>query len=523
MRWIWRWGDRVDLVIGIAAVIGVVGYVAAAIVLNGVGFPLDDAWIHQVYGRNLGTHGEWAFLPGQPSAASTAPLFTGLLAIGYALHIPFFVWTFALGALTLAAGGWVGRRIGTLAFPMFPSAGAWTGLAIVTAWHMVWAAASGMETMLFITLSLALVWQAWRAVLQQEGWSLNALLRHGALIGILGGVLTLTRPEGMGLLGLTAVTSLASWPGIANRTAPRRAAVWSVGLGVAWLVIALPYFAVNYHLGHALLPDTAAAKQAEYAAVVSQWSLPTRYGKLLLPLLAGGAILLVPGICVGVANVVRRALSQRSVYLLLPLLWVVADLTAYALRLPVNYQHGRYVMPVLPHLMIYGVGGMLLMLKSGRAKPVRRVLTRSLALAAVGATLGFWYIGAQQYARDVRIINTEMVTTAKWIKANLPPDEVLAVHDIGAVGYYAPRSIFDLAGLISPEVVPIIRDPESLMQIMCERKIQYLMVLPEHRPARENDPRMGAAPIFKTDTPYAVEAGGGNMAVYRLNWPSSCD
>ena len=523
MRLVWRWGDRVDLFIGIAAVLGVAGYVTAAIALNGVGFPLDDAWIHQVYGRNLGLHGEWAFLPGQPSAASTAPLFTGLLAVGYALHIPFFVWTFALGALTLAASGWIGKRLGALAFPTLPSAGLWTGLAVVTAWHMVWAAASGMETMLFITLSLALVWQAWGAVLRQEAWPLYTLLRHGALIGILGGALTLTRPEGMGLLGLAALTSLAAWPGLANRAGQRRAAVWMVGLVVAWLVVALPYFALNYHLGNGLLPDTAAAKQAEYAYVVRQWSLPERLTRLLLPLLAGGSILLLPGFCVGLGYVLRQARSRRNIYLLLPLLWVAVDLTAYVLRLPVNYQHGRYVMPVLPHLLIYGVGGTLLMLKAGRTRPVRRVLIRSLALSAVGATLGFWYIGAQQYARDVRIINTEMVTTAKWIKANLPPDEVLAVHDIGAVGYYAPRSIFDLAGLISPDVVPIIRDPEALMQMMCERQIHYLMVLPEHRPARSGDQRLGAAPIFQTNTPYAVEAGGGNMAVYHLKWPASCD
>jgi hypothetical protein len=58
---------------------------------------------------------------------------------------------------------------------------------------------------------------------------------------------------------------------------------------------------------------------------------------------------------------------------------------------------------------------------------------------------------------------------------------------------------------------------------MCERDITYLMVLPEHRPAREGDPRLGPAPIFQTDTPYAVEAGGGNMAVYHLVWPARCN
>ncbi len=39
-----------------------------------MGLPLDDSWIHQTYSRNLAERGEWAFIPGSPSAGSTAPL-----------------------------------------------------------------------------------------------------------------------------------------------------------------------------------------------------------------------------------------------------------------------------------------------------------------------------------------------------------------------------------------------------------------------------------------------------------------
>ena len=35
-------------------------------------FPLDDAWIYQVYGRNLAESGQWAFTPGVPSTGSTS-------------------------------------------------------------------------------------------------------------------------------------------------------------------------------------------------------------------------------------------------------------------------------------------------------------------------------------------------------------------------------------------------------------------------------------------------------------------
>ena len=72
----------------------------------------------------------------------------------------------------------------------------------------------------------------------------------------------------------------------------------------------------------------------------------------------------------------------------------------------------------------------------------------------------------------------------------MPEDELLAVHDIGALGYYAPREILDLAGLVSPEVVPFIRDYEALMAHICEQEARWLMVLPDQRPVPADDARL---------------------------------
>ena len=59
-------------------------YVFLASRTQAVGFPLDDAWIHQTYARNLAELGEWSFVPGVISAGSTSPLWTFLLAL---LHL----------------------------------------------------------------------------------------------------------------------------------------------------------------------------------------------------------------------------------------------------------------------------------------------------------------------------------------------------------------------------------------------------------------------------------------------------
>src|SRR5688500_19976530 len=50
-----------------------------------LGFPLDDAWIHMVYGRSLAEDGLLAFNTGVPTTGSTSPLWAGLVAIAHLL------------------------------------------------------------------------------------------------------------------------------------------------------------------------------------------------------------------------------------------------------------------------------------------------------------------------------------------------------------------------------------------------------------------------------------------------------
>ena len=133
-------------------------YLGAAVLgYSVIGFPLDDAWIHQTYARNLAATGQWAFVPGQTSAGSTSPLWSLLLGLGYWIGFPYQAWSYALGILALALTGWTVARLGTALFPAEPWVGPLAGLLCVWEWHLVWAAVSGMETIWFIWLSALLV------------------------------------------------------------------------------------------------------------------------------------------------------------------------------------------------------------------------------------------------------------------------------------------------------------------------------------------------------------------------------
>ncbi|NLF15366.1 MAG: hypothetical protein GX597_26550, partial [Anaerolineaceae bacterium] len=68
-------------IVGGAAALAVAGYLLVAWAAGYAGFPLDDAWIHQTYARNLAATGQLAYLPGQPSAGSTSPSWSFLLSV----------------------------------------------------------------------------------------------------------------------------------------------------------------------------------------------------------------------------------------------------------------------------------------------------------------------------------------------------------------------------------------------------------------------------------------------------------
>ena len=123
-------------------------------------------------------------------------------------------------------------------------------------------------------------------------------------------------------------------------------------------------------------------------------------------------------------------------------------------------------------------------------------------------------LGLQAYVQDVTIIDQEMVTAALWIKDNIPPDDLLVVHDIGAVGYFAPRPILDIAGLVSPEFVPLIARPGCDLGVDAGRAARkYLRRSITRFPAAIYTIR-ACVRSSRRDGTAAVRAGASNMTIY---------
>ncbi len=483
------------------------------------GFPLDDAWIHQTYARNLAVSGQLAFVPGVPSAGSTAPLWTILLSLGYGLGVPFRWWAYGAGILLLALTGWTAARLGRRLFPESRSVGIWAGLFCVFEWHLVWAAVSGMETLLFIWLALFLV-ERYLAVAASQRESSKGVYFAG--LGLLGGLLILTRPEGLGLVGLIGLdVARRSWASSAFKTL-----LWRWGwLTLGILLPLVPYILFHLRLTGQPLPSTFYAKQAEYGIILESfplwWRLFGGFGPpiesvqgVFRVIFIGPQVLLLPGLLFAAWLTIR----ERRTELALLWLWWISYLLLYAVLLPVTYQHGRYHIPAIPWVILLGVWGTARLLSSKpgarQSRRLVRVGGRVLVISLTLLVAAFLLIGAQAYGRDVRFIETEMVATARWLNEHVEPDALIAAHDIGAMGYFTQRPLVDLAGLVTPEVIPIIRNEPELLDFMIAREVDYLVTFPSWYPYLSKNLRF--TPLFSTGSPWTVQAGGDNMVVYRL-------
>ena len=479
------------LIIAGAVVLIATIYLLASKFTYGIGFPLDDSWIHQTYARSLALRGEWAFRPGVLSAGSTAPLWSALLALGFLISLSPYIWTYLLGAVTLFALAvvceWAVRKLIDSYRPRFP----WVGFFFAFEWHLAWASMSGMETLLhglIVTTVLVLL--------------MTNTPRYLTL-GLLTGLAAWVRPDGLTLLGPVLMPILFNQ----QDTRSRLTSITQYLIGFGSLFV--PYLLFNLAIGGTPMPNTFYAKQAEY---VDWQALPitNRLGQMFLQLLVGPSLVLLPG----VIGWLLKSVRQKMWGSLAALIWCAGYFGLYVSRLPV-YQHGRYIMPAMPVFFLFGL---LAFAEFDKGKLFARyhwIAQTAWRASVIMLVISFIVLGSRSYARDVAVIESEMVVTAKWAAENIPPDALIAAHDIGALGYFDHHELIDLAGLISPDVIPFIRDEPQLANYLDQRGADYLIAFPEFYPLMVKR----ADAVFVTNSAITLTFDQNNMVVYLWKSP----
>ncbi|HET89140.1 MAG TPA: hypothetical protein ENN99_00135 [Chloroflexi bacterium] len=460
------------------------------------GVPLDDAWIHFQFARNLARGDGLSFNPGRPTSGSTAPLWTFLLAAVYPLGgfpIAGQVLSGLCFLLTLVATYRLGWRLTGERW-----AAGLTGAVVAVNGRMVWAGLSALETCLFAWLSL---------------WAIAAHLtdratgRYRSGTVVLFGLAALSRPEGYLLFALAGADFLYSlWRGGCSARLVLRLFL-AASLFVA---IVVPYLLFSWYTSGHLLPNTYHAK-----ATVTwrpDWdfvSLAARYLILDNPLL-------LPCFVLGVGLL----FSQAPVLSL----WSGGLPLVYAFLHAIPYQHGRYLMPLIPCNAIVGVVGLWrmrrwLLRRRGRW---RDLVGRFGVIGVVVVAGTAWRLPemARLYAWNVDNINQMHVGLGHWVVEHVPAGAVLALNDIGAITYVSEHPVVDLAGLITPEVIPILRHPDRdalLIDLMAERDVEYVIIFPNWFPGlAERDDVL--TPIHQVTLERRTIGGGERMVVYQAHW-----
>ena len=470
-------------------------------------FPLDDAWIHLQFARNLAEGHGFSYNPGVPVAGSTAPLWTLALAAAFRLDgtgpapAKILGMAAALGAALVTRSlvrRWTGSRALALA----------AGITAAVSGPIVWGALSGMEVALAALLVSA------------------ALLAHGACrdraTALLLGLAALTRPESLLLVPLVWLAG----PVTARRTA-LLAAVLAALLG--------PWAAFNLLTAGTPLPATATAKvEGGLVGLLSgarePWSLAL-YGRpwqfeldwvrwlasadVMLPLL------LAPGLWGLWRSAGRRVGLPALVLVLHPL--GMAWLAPYR---PPGFQEGRYSTHLLPLAIAVAFVGAEALSRLRRpavdaGEPGRRrrgLLRFVLAGALVAGAAASLPAAAVRYAWAVENIEAMQVHLGRWLADNTPSGAVLAVNDVGAIAYFSGRPIVDVMGLVTPAIIPYRRRGEAgVLEYLERARPAYLVVFPAWFPEL-TAVRERFTPIYRIRLEHNTVAGADEMVVYRTPW-----
>lgn len=483
---------------------------AAALMWPVRGYLTDDTFIHLQYARHLAGGEGFVFNPGERVYGSTSPLWVALIADGIALGLD-GLWTArALGLLATLASVVLFLQLMRRNLRLVELRCLATLVWAAHPWMIRWSV-SGMET----PLATALVLAGFVAFTEGRQWG-SRPVRTGALWALA----ALTRPEAVFLLLLWfvfLVIDTDSREGVRRLIAGLLPPALIYG---GWLVFARLYFGTFW-------PNTLAAKIVggvgwEYLletlrrqAGIVGYSDAVLAGALVAALAFGGRRLWP-----------SRPQAQR----LLPWVWLLGLPVLYVMRgVPAL---SRYFVPLMPVLAWLAWRSVERWWAGEEPGPEMR---RGAAVLGIGLTIlalvqGF-YTYTNMVLPQVRSFSAGMrqslVPWGEWFQANTRPGETVAAPDIGALGFHSRRRVLDLAGLVSPSMVPLLQreTPEDMVanfSFAAVERPQYLVDRAQRAYHLVGHSRFGAAlvPLGSAAVPNLGIARPGQVvySFYRIDW-----
>ena len=489
--------------------------------------PLDDAFIHLQYGRQIG-EGQWfSYNDGDPvSTGASSFLYPLILGAGHGLlgldGTQLLAFAIVLGISMLIATAILGCELGRKL--VGGRAGLWTGALIAVNGAFVWGATSGMEVSLLAALLLASL-LAFACELPSGRFFLTPLLLAFTAI---------TRPEGLIFAVILTAISLFI---LLKGAVPWRTSLRDTLSG--GLLVLLPLVAgAGQLLFYQLTTGSTAANGVKAKSILlTPISYPfevarqvlSNLSELFLNVLAGfEPAYLFPGavffVVLGVARLALRADGLRAVGIALGLSFA-AVLPSVVTLFSWNWHHYRYVLPLLPLLLLAGVAGIYALSESlVDNERLRRYFTGGLAGLVLLFSVFMFPGWASAMGRESSDIYRQQVFIGRWVQENLPPGAVVGVNDVGAIRYYGKHPVVDLVGLATDGIAEPHRHGmgslyERLEEMPPEQRPDYFVVYNLWVGGLANAGIFGAEPIHA----FTLNPSGGLLAddevfVWKADW-----
>lgn len=445
-------------------------WLATVVPAEGLNFPSDDAWIHQVFARNLARSGILAYNPGERSAGVTAPFWAFLMSEIHFFRLPVVPTAIAF---TIATHVFWALAIYWLVVGVWPNRSKWWAFAAAALFNLfgpvVWYSLSGMETSLFFglaTLAFAAYGQG----------------RYG-LAGGAASAAVPVRPEGALVLALVGAAFL-----LRLKKEKRRPHIKEVfAFAVLPAVFVIPFVIQNFLANGTPLPTTYFGRQWLYRGASGDYGLISWKGPAVMAfywyrylhiwtlsvhdlsttasIITDPAILGQVGFWVAAVLFIRRKLP---VSFALFFLWVILHNLVYGLFLPNFGTAGRYEgcnFAFVAVLSIYGAGVIYDLLRGQALRVLPFIFLAGLTVTAFGSYLAW----RPMYADNIYHITNVHEAAGKWVAANLPRRARVAAFDIGAFGYYADRYIIDIGGLLKKDAARHLKEKTVISYLRQER------------------------------------------------------
>ena len=419
---------------------------AAFLARRFAGLALDDFFITYRYALHLASGQGFVFNVGEKVFGLTNPGLALALAAGYRITgvaIPCLAtMLFAASLVALAAAlVWGCRRTGRL-----PEALGGGSLLVTSSflWVLQGGEAIPMLALLVCAAELCVAWPA--------------------AAGLLAGTAVWFRPEGA--LGV-AFLCLLAWR--ETRRIPWRFAA------MAALVVAAGVAAAGWYFGSPI-PNSLAAKHAMAAGVAGAWSGPLHVGRLSAQLLARHfgclwQIVAALGVAGQVPLFARGGRAGQLLVLLGLALAIFYPLSGVpwfpwymvpsvvALLCGVPFLVGAVVrqlarMPNRPRVAVAALVGCLL------AAPV---FVSLLPAACHRFRIFEWPPFMERYR-----------LAGLWLARNAPTAATVSYYEVGALGYFSDRTVIDILGIVTPEVLPYVRRGDMAGAFLC-RPADYVV------------------------------------------------